>query len=193
MDLQIVQSFALNNAYIYSFLEIFMNFFFNFSFGLMTEKYHLNAVYSITFYIFTFFSSVWLVLVSDVIGNVFTEHDELTFCTSELIQFFADFSSQRSNSACTTLLSLLPCWADWGRIIGMLDPGARVQAVAAAVRVHESTNSDLSVVGGNLTGQKDWDEVLQPVQHSALQLFWQDNASSHTARVVQAFLNQEHI
>lgn len=37
----------------------------------------------------------------------------------------------------------------------MLDPGARVQAVAAAVRVHESTNSDLSVVGGNLTGQRD--------------------------------------
>lgn len=75
----------------------------------------------------------------------------------------------------------------------MLDPGARVQAVAAAVRVYESTNSDLSVVGGNLTGQRDRDEVLQSVHHSALQLFQQDNASSHTARVVQAFLNQEHI
>uniref|UniRef100_A0A3Q4GA65 Tc1-like transposase DDE domain-containing protein n=1 Tax=Neolamprologus brichardi TaxID=32507 RepID=A0A3Q4GA65_NEOBR len=24
-------------------------------------------------------------------------------------------------------------------------------------------------------------------------MFWQDNASSHTARVVQTFLNQEHI
>lgn len=27
MDLQIVKSFAVNNAYIYSFLEIFINFF----------------------------------------------------------------------------------------------------------------------------------------------------------------------
>lgn len=46
MDLQIVKSFAVNNTYIYSFLEIFMNFFFNFSFGLMTEKCFNNIYYS---------------------------------------------------------------------------------------------------------------------------------------------------
>ena len=69
--------------------------------------------------------------------------------------------------------------------------------VWAGITSHYRT--ELFRIQGNLTGLRYRDEILMPAvlpfmrQHPNVRLFQQDNARPHTARISQAYLQQEHI
>lgn len=135
------------------------------------------------------FNFSWF-LVSGRIIPLLTKHKWTHLYTSEMVQFtiFSSRSKNTKNSiytlSCASMLRLAE--VNRGRPIGTLDACMRIWAVAAALHVDESSIFDLIVLGGNLTGLRNRDEVLQP---DLVPLLWLHS----DVTVAQAFLDWEYI